>query len=101
MGRSQPGFLVSKETKTTSFSSYLLKRGQKIVQWTKKYQTKEVSLTPRHELSFFQNLEIPDGALVMKSRIEKSSSPTKKALRKTRSLLTRLQIHRNSLESIL
>lgn len=59
-----PGFWFPKETKTTSFSSYLLKRGQKIVQWTKKYQTKEVSLTPRHELSFFQNLEIPDGALV-------------------------------------
>ncbi len=59
-----PGFWVPKETKTTSFSPYLLKTGQKIVQWTKKYQTKEVSLTPRHELSFFQNLEIPDGALV-------------------------------------
>ncbi|QDT77333.1 hypothetical protein Mal35_07590 [Gimesia maris] len=59
-----PGFWFPKETKTTSFSPYLLKRGQKIVQWTKKYQTKEVSLTPRHELSFFQNLEIPAGALV-------------------------------------
>tara|TARA_R110002167_G_scaffold140919_1_gene328953 strand:- start:3175 stop:4209 length:1035 start_codon:yes stop_codon:yes gene_type:complete len=59
-----PGNWFPKEMKTTSFSPYLLKRGQKIVQWTKKYQTKEVSLTPRHELSFFQNLEIPDGALV-------------------------------------
>jgi hypothetical protein len=73
-----PGIWFPKEMKTTSFSPYLLKRGQKIVQWTKKYQTKEVSLTPRHELSFFQNLEIPDGALVYEIENQKIIKSYKK-----------------------
>lgn len=59
-----PGIWFPGETTFTSYSPLLLKKGKKIAQWTKTYKTKEVSLDPHYDLSFFQDIEIPDGTAV-------------------------------------
>lgn len=61
----KPGIWFPKETIFTAYDKIQIKReGKQTVNWTERCTTEHVSLDPQYDLSFFQKLEIPDGALI-------------------------------------
>ncbi|WP_144989149.1 hypothetical protein [Gimesia aquarii] len=61
----KPGIWFPKEAVFTAYDKFQIKREKKkTVRWTERFTTEHVSLDPHYDLSFFQNLEIPDGALI-------------------------------------
>ncbi|QDT98976.1 hypothetical protein [Gimesia aquarii] len=66
------GIWFPMKTEYTAYNKASIRDGgKKKIQWKESYITEKVSLEPEYDLAFFQDLKIPDGALVYEVEDEK------------------------------